>query len=160
MKKCEYTHRSRSNLKTLIRGKSINYSNEELAILKYANIKLPDVDVEKNRQINTDKMRSLISSHIHEEIRNSGKTKWHENKTGNEIEMTYTIEIGPDLIIGKSTTSSLSKAEEGREQRNPRQKAISEAMNEAKKKFNNHFFGVDGIKEFTIDEMGRPVETN
>ena len=142
-------------MKTLIRGKSIYYSDVELAILKYANIKLPDVDVEKNRQINTDKMRSLISSHIHEEIRNSGKTKWHENKTGNEIEMTYTIEIGPDLIIGKSTTSGLSKAEE----RIAKKKARREAMNEAEDKFSNHFFGVDGIEEFTVDEMGRPVET-
>ena len=146
-------------MKTLIRGKSIYYSDVELAILKYANIKLPDVDVEKNRQINTDKMRSLISSHIHEEIRNSGKTKWHENKTGNEIEMTYTIEIGPDLIIGKSTTSGLSEAKFLHEQRLAKQKARKEAMNEAENKFSNNFFGVSGIEEFTVDEMGRPVET-
>ena len=146
-------------MKTLIRGKSIYYSDVELAILKYANIKLPDVDVEKNRQINTDKMRSLISSHIHEEIRNSGKTKWHENKTGNEIEMTYTIEIGPDLIIGKSTTSGLSKAGFLHEERIEKQKARKEARNEAENKFSNNFFGVHGIEEFTVDELGRPVES-
>ena len=145
-------------MKTLIRGKSINYSNEELAILKYANIKLVDVDVEKNTQIKTYEKRPLISR-IHEEIRNSGKFKWHENKTGNEIEMTYTIEIGPDLIIGKSKTSGLSKAENLYEQSIAKQKARKEARNEAENKFSNNFFGVHGIEEFTVDELGRPVES-
>ena len=74
--------------------------------------------------------------------------------------MTYTIEIGPDLYIGKSTTEGLSKAKEGIKQRRTLQRAKWKAENEAESKFFNNFFGVDGIKEFTIDEMGRPVETN
>ena len=78
-------------MKTLIRGKSINCSEsaDNFAILKYANIKTADVDPEKNRLINDDDKRSLISQ-ICEEMNGEMKTQWHENKNGNEIEMTYT----------------------------------------------------------------------
>ena len=66
---------------------------------------------------------------------------------------TYTIEIGPDLFIGKSI-------EKGRERRRMKFLAEEEAKNEAENKFFNNFFGVDGIEEFTVDELGRPVGTN
>ena len=148
-------------MKTLIRGKSIGCSDpEDLAILKYANIKIADVNTEKNRLIDEDDKFSLISSISEVMIDMNGKIRWHENKIGNEIEMTSTIEIGPDLYIGKSTTEGLSKAKEGIEQRRTLQRAKWKARNEAERKLFNNFFGVDGIKEFTIDEMGRPVETN
>ena len=145
-------------MKTLIRGKSINCSeSEDFAILKYANIKTADVDTAKNRLINANDKRSLISQ-ICGEMIGEMKTQWHENKNGNEIEITYTIEFGPDLFIGKSPTEGLSKAEKGRERKILIAK--EEAENEAENKFFNNFFGVDGIEEFTVDELGRPVETN
>ena len=147
-------------MKTLIRGKSINWSEPaDFAIFKYANIKTADVDSEKNRLINADEKRSLISQ-IREEMNGEMKTQRHENKNGNEIEMTYTIEIGPDLFIGKSTTMGFSKAEKGREQRRMKILAERGAKNEAEIKFFNNFFGVDGIEDFTVDELGRPVGTN
>ena len=147
-------------MKTLIRGKSINWSEPaDFAIFKYANIKTADVDTAKNRLINANDKRSLISQ-ICGEMIGEMKTQWHENKNGNEIEITYTIEFGPDLFIGKSTTEGLSKAEKGREQRRIILIAKEEAENEAQNRFFNNFFGVDGIEEFTVDELGRPVETN
>ena len=154
-------------MKTLIRGKSINCSEsaDNFAILKYANIKTADVDPEKNRLINVDDKRSLISEicgkiKIQRNLNGEMKIQRHENKNGNEIEMTYTIEIGHDLFIGKSTTEGFSKAEKGREQRRMKLLAEEKAKNEAENKLFNNFFGVDGIEEFTVDELGRPVGTN
>ena len=146
-------------MKTLFRGReTVNESALHLAMLKYANIKLADVDEKKNRRINAHEVRYLIRDIIKEL---NGKTKWDENKTGDETEMSYTIEIGPDLFVGKSKTSGVPKAEKSRDQgmKVTKQKASVEARKEAEKKFFNAFLGVDGIKEFTVDEIGRPVET-
>ena len=71
-------------MKTLIRGKSVGCSDpEDLAILKYANIKIAVVDTEKNRLMDEDDKLSLISNICGEVINMNGKIHWHENKIGN-----------------------------------------------------------------------------
>ena len=125
-------------------------------MLKFANIKIADVDQTKNRQIDAHEIRHLTKEIL------KGKMLTQEKKNGDEIEVTFTIKIGLDLFIGKSKTSGVPKAERSREQgmKMTKQKAHLEARKEAEKKFFNAFFDVDGIREFTVDEMGRPVETN
>ena len=140
------------------RGRSISEFQHalHLAMLKFANIKIADVDQTKNRLIDAHEIRHLTKEIL------KGKTLTQEKKTGDEIEVTVTIKIGLDQFIGKSKTSGVPKAERSREQgmKMTKQKAHLEARKEAEKKFFNSFFGVDGIREFTVDEMGRPVETN
>ena len=139
------------------RGRSISEFQHalHLAMLKFANIKIADVDQTKNRLIDAHEIRHLTKEIL------KGKTLTQEKKTGDEIEVTVTIKIGLDLFIGKSKTSGVPKAERSREQgmKMTKQKAHLEARKEAEKKFFNAFFGVDGIREFTVDEMGRPVES-
>lgn len=140
------------------RGRSISEFHHalHLAMLKFANIKIADVDQTKNRQIDAHEIRHLTKEIL------KGKMLTQEKKNGDEIEVTFTIKIGLDLFIGKSKTSGVPKAERSREQgmKMTKQKAHLEARKEAEKKFFNAFFDVDGIREFTVDEMGRPVETN
>ena len=142
------------------RGRSISEFQHalHLAMLKFANIKIADVDQAKNRQIDAHEIRHLIKETL---IGLKGKTKTEEMKNGDEIEVTFTIKVGLDLFIGKSKTSGVPKAERSREQgmKITKQKAHLEARKEAEKNFFNAFFGVDGIREFTVDEMGRPVES-
>ena len=129
------------------------------AMLKFANIKITDVDPEKNRDIDAHEVRYLIREII---TGLKGKTKWEEKKTGDEIEVTHTIAVDQECFIGKSTTSGNPKTEKSREQgmKMTKQRASVEARKLAEKKFFNAFFGVDGVKEFTVDELGRPVEAN
>ena len=153
------------------RGKSLESENSlHLAVLKFANIKITDADPENNREISAHEVRYLTREII---TGLNGKTKLDEKKIGDEIEVSHTIEIEKTLqcFTGKSTTNSVLKDVKNKSEMeisklredkrwNEIRRASGEARKVAEKKFFNAYFGVDGVKEFTIDKLGRPVDSN
>ena len=146
------------------RGKSLESQNSlHLAVLKFANIKITDADPENNRAISAHEVRYLTR-----EIINglNGKTKWDERKIGDEIEVSHTIEIGNavECFTGKARRNDNPKAVKSGQDRNMRTQATKKASVAAQKlaeeKFFNAYFGVDKVKEFTVDEIERPVDAN
>ena len=146
------------------RGKSLESENSlHLAVLKFANIKITDADPENNREISAHEVRCLTREII---TGLNGKTKLDEKKIGDEIEVSHTIEIGKavECFTGKSTTNDVPKAAKSGQEIKMRKQAIKiasvVARKLAEKKFFNAYFGVDGLEEFTVDELERPVDTN
>ena len=139
------------------RGKSSQCQwNFFLAMLKFANIR---TTMEKNvhRKMSTSEVKRQSGWII---SRLNGKTKWEEKKTGDEIEVSYTIKIGrphqksTECFTGKSKTNGAPKAVSSGEQIKIRKEAGERARKMAEKQFFNAYFGVDGVKEFTVDEFG------
>ena len=152
------------------RGKSLDSETSlHLAILKFANVKITDVDPEHNQEMEQYQVRYLAR----EIIDGLAKRTQDQKKIGDEIEISYTIEIAKTLqrFTGKSTTNSVLKDVKDKSEKEIRElredtrwkeyrRASGEAQKVAEKKFFNAYFGVDGVKAFIVDELERPVDTN
>ena len=155
------------------RGKSVESQNAlHLAMLKFANIKVTDVDPKKNFEINGQNSwdQELVLDNFINQIINELNAKNNRSDTGtaDEVEMSYSIKIEKtsQCFTGKSKKYAVPKNvkdgqdEMAKQRRNLERTASREARKLAEKKFYNGYFGVDGVKKFTFDELGRPVDVN
>ena len=80
----------------------------------------------------------------------NGKTRWEEKKMGDEIEVTYIVEVSGIEYVDKATTSGLSKTKNCEEKinatkRKARELAVNKFLDAQKLKMGNNTIDIDRL---------------